>query len=173
MFKITNTIEIYKNKWLSLREDKVIRPDGSSGTYGIVEMQDGVTVIAIDENNKYVVIEEYRYAIDELSHEFISGGIEVGEDVFEAAQRELKEEAGITAKKWEYIGLINPFTGIIKSKNHIYLARDLEFGLSSHEAGEIITHKLMTSDKIRELISNGKFTHGASCVGFWMSMALL
>ena len=136
--KIKESQEKYKDPWINVREDKVIRPDGKDGIFSVVEMVEGVSVLPLDDDGCVYLTEEFHYAIEKDSIEVVSGGIDRSEKPIEAAKRELKEETGILADKWIDLGTVNPFTTVIKSPSIIYLARDLHFSRSNPEGTELI-----------------------------------
>ena len=73
--KIISTKVIYKSKWLTLRKDNFIRPDGSTASYEIIKRKN-VVIIIPQINKKLIFVEQYRYALDERSLEFPQGFIE-------------------------------------------------------------------------------------------------
>ncbi len=161
---ITDTKVVYQNPWIKVREDKVIRPDGKDGIFGVVEQKSGVSVIPLDAEGNVYLTQEYHYAVERITIEAISGGIDEGEDALQAAQRELKEETGFVAKKWTYLGVVDPFTSILVSPNHIYLAEELTKGESEQEGTETIKIIKMPYDTALEMVMKSEITHGASCV---------
>lgn len=164
-FKVKSSTVKYKNPWISVREDKVIRPDGGDGIFGIVTAQPGVAVIPVDEEGNIYMAKEFKYGIGQESIEALGGGIDKGEDKLEAAKRELMEESGIKAKKWDYLGFINPFTSIVASPNYMYLAQGLEFGQSQGgDEGEVIELLKMPFEEALEKVTKSEITHGATVV---------
>lgn len=99
-FTLISTKKVYENPWISVREDSVIRPGGKEGIFGIIDMKDGVTVIAVDKENNIITTNEFAYAIDDYSLEVVSGGMDDGENPLDCAKRELEEETGYRAKEW-------------------------------------------------------------------------
>src|SRR5215831_8696618 len=79
----------YRNRWIALREDRVIRPGGGDGLFGVVEMTSGSSVLAIDADDPVFLVREYKYAIGRDSLEVVSGAMDDGETPLAAAQREL------------------------------------------------------------------------------------
>ena len=155
---------VYQNPWIKVYEDKVIRPDKKSGIFGVVEQKKGVSVIPVDEKGNVYLTKEYKYAIEQISIEAISGGIDENESKLQAAKRELREETGLIAKKWKYLGILNPFTSVINSSNYIYLAQNLTQLKSEQEGTETIEIVKLPLKKAINLVMKSKITHGATSV---------
>lgn len=121
----TSSREVYANRWIRLREDEVIRPDGGAGVYGVLEMRNpAVFVVAVDEDDRVVLIELYRYTTGLWSTEVPAGSTD-GEDPLAAAQRELAEETGLLADEWTHLGELRSLDGVANAPEHVYLARGL------------------------------------------------
>ena len=91
----------YENPWIRVFHDEVARPDGSPGIYGLVHMRNAaVGVVALDANDRVVLVRQHRYALDHESWEIPEGGSPLDEDPLEGAKRELAEETGYTADAW-------------------------------------------------------------------------
>ena len=100
----TSSREVYDNPWIRVREDEVLRPDGQPGIYGVVHFKNiAVGVLAVEGDELYLV-GQYRYTLDTYSWEIPEGGCAEGEDPLEAARRELEEETGLSARRWEKMG---------------------------------------------------------------------
>lgn len=154
----------YKNPWIEVCEDKVIHPNGKPGIFGTVKMLDGVSVLALDNDGFVYLTDEFHYAVGKNSIEAVSGAIDKGEKPLETAKRELKEEAGITAKDWIYLGVVNPFTTLIKSHCHLFLAKNLSFGDAKPEETENIKIIKLKFKKTVEMVMKSQITHTGSCV---------
>ncbi|MBI2665280.1 NUDIX hydrolase [Candidatus Woesearchaeota archaeon] len=161
---IKHTIPKYKNAWIEVNEDQVIRPDGKRGIFGTVKMMQGVCVLPLDEEGFVYLTEEFRYTLERESIEAVSGGIETGEQPLDAAKRELKEELGITAKEWIPLGIVNPFTSVIKSPVNLFLVKGLTFTNSNPETTELIKTKKMKLEEAISLVLNSKITHSPTGV---------
>ena len=129
---------VYKNPWITVREDKVIKPDKKEGIFGVVSMVPGSSVLPIDKEGNVFLTKEYHYGIERITIEAVSGAIDKGETKLQAAKRELKEETGLNAKKWTYLGVVDPFTTVVVSPNHLYLAENLSQSKSNPEGTEKI-----------------------------------
>jgi 8-oxo-dGTP pyrophosphatase MutT (NUDIX family) len=119
---------IYRNPWLVLREDRVIRPDGAEGIYSVVEMRPSCGVVAINEENQIALVGQWRYVHNKYSLEIPTGGSEQDEAPFDAAKRELQEETGLTARDWMALGTIDNSNGVTTDIAHLFLARNLTTG---------------------------------------------
>lgn len=159
---VTSSRTVYKNPWISVKEDRVIRPDGKDGIFGVVEMKTGVTILPIDDEGNVYLTKEYHYAVERETIEAISGGINKDESKEDAAKRELKEETGITANEWIDLGVIDPFTNVIVSPNYMFLAKGLEFSKSNPEGTESIKVIKVSMKEAIQWVMESKITHGAT-----------
>jgi ADP-ribose pyrophosphatase len=162
-FELTSTQIVYTNNWISVSEDRVIRPDGQPGIFGVVTMREGVSVLAYDTSGNVTLVNEFKYAIGRHTVEAVSGGMDQGELPLETAKRELEEELGLIARKWTYLGLIDPFTSVIKSPNHLFLAENLIKGKTNPDSGEVVEPLKMPLATAVEMVLESKITHGATC----------
>lgn len=163
-WKIKSTKQVYKNPWISVREDQVVRPDGKDGIFGVVELKSGVSVIAVDDNNNVYLGKEYQYVMKDYNIKATDGGIDDGETPLEAAKRELKEELGIIAKDWLSLGFVDPFTEVIKSRSYLFLARKISFLKTNKEGTETIKMIKIKFDEAVKMVLESKITHGPSSV---------
>jgi ADP-ribose pyrophosphatase len=116
---------VYRNRWMTVREDEIERDTGARGIYGVVEKFDGAIVIAIEDDSIYLV-EQYRYALGVKSIEFPQGSLERNDvDPSEIARQELREETGLVAETLEYLGEMYIACGYANQKTHAFLATRL------------------------------------------------
>lgn len=163
-YKIKKTKVIYKNPFLSLSDDKIRFNNGKEFDFTKVEMAPGSSIVAINNKDDVYLVEEYKHATSEYSLEIISGRIDENESPLEAAKRELREEAGFVAKDWVNLGLVNPFTSVVKSPNYLYLARKLEETNTRPDESESLKIITLPFDKAVSMVMSGKITHAGSCV---------
>src|SRR5262249_18309453 len=127
-WKIRASHQVYRDPWIEVQQDDVVRPDGKDGTHVIVRLKPGVCVVALGGEGFGYLTEEFHYAVGRDGIEAVSGGIEPGESPLGTAQRELQEELGIAAAEWTDLGVVDPFTSVVVSPTRLYLARSLRFG---------------------------------------------
>ena len=97
--------EVYRNHWLRVREDEILRSNGARGIYGVVEKDDCAIILPIDKGRVWLV-EQFRYTIQERALELPQGGWEMeAVDPEELARGELKEETGLVAARDDLSGL--------------------------------------------------------------------
>ncbi|MFC9917981.1 NUDIX domain-containing protein [Agromyces binzhouensis] len=115
---------VYENPWIRVVEDDVIRPDGSEGIYGVVEMRHAaVFVVALTDADEVLLVTVDRHTVGR-SIEVPAGGSD-GEDPLVAARRELVEETGFEADDWREIGAMSALNGICRAPESVWLATGL------------------------------------------------
>jgi 8-oxo-dGTP pyrophosphatase MutT (NUDIX family) len=125
--------EIYRNPWLSLREDQILRSNGKHGIYGVVDKEDCAVILPLEFDaddaqggGRVWLVEQFRYTIQERSLELPQGGWETrGVDPEELARGELKEELGLHAAEMIYLGTMWIAYGFANQKQHVFLAMGL------------------------------------------------
>ncbi len=155
---------VYRNPFIEVVEDRVVRPDGQPGSYGTVVMKPGVAVLPVDEDGMAYLTREFRYAIGRESIEVAGGGIDEGESPLEAARRESREELGVEASEWVDLGRIDPFTAVVNSPAYLFLARRLSFTRVEREGTEVMEVRKVPFDEAVCMVMDGTITHGPSCV---------
>ena len=134
-FTVIGTREVYKNPWIRVREDKVIKPDRSRGIYGVIETNGGVSIVPIDSKGNCYLIKEFSYGVGRYTTGLPSGGIDRGETPLQAAKRECLEETGFVSKRWINLGRVNYFANILWVPEDMFLALDVKKAFSKIEKG--------------------------------------
>jgi len=117
--------EVYRNRWMRLREDEILRSNGEKGIYGVVDKDDAAIILPIDRGRIWLV-EQFRYTIQERAIELPQGGWEMEiENPEELARGELKEEMGLDAARMTYLGTLWIAYGFTRQKQHVFLATGL------------------------------------------------
>lgn len=146
----------YKNPWFLVREDKMVRPDGSVGKYYFIERDPSVVVIPW-EHNKIYLVNLYRYPIKETGWELPMGTKEPGISLLANAKKELREETGFSAKKWKKLGYFTWANGMSNQKAYVYLVTGLTKGVVEREADELdMKVKAFSLKQIDKMISDSK-----------------
>lgn len=163
-FEVVSTRHIYTNPWITVREDKVVRPGGTQSIFGVVEMMAGSSILALTDDCQVYLAREYKYGLQNYSIETVSGGLEVGETPLETAQRELREEFGMEAREWISLGTIYPFTNVISSASYLFLALGVEVKHPPKpDPGEHIETLKLPLERVVEMVMNGEIVNGSAC----------
>lgn len=124
--------------WYSIRQDEFITPDGTHGVYNIVEKEAAVWIVPVTVEGQVVLINHYRYTVDNWCWEVPAGSVKQNQTLEKAAREELREEIGGTDAKLEYIGQFYTGNGICNEIGHIFLATQVVLGETEREPAEII-----------------------------------
>ena len=128
--------EVYRNNWMRVREDEILRSNGERGIYGVVEKHDAAIILPIDQGRVWLV-EQFRYTIGERALELPQGGWEMEVDHLEdLARGELKEETGLEAAEMTRLGELWIAYGFLKQKQHVFLATGLTLAEKEPDAEE-------------------------------------
>jgi 8-oxo-dGTP pyrophosphatase MutT (NUDIX family) len=117
--------EVYRNHWMRVREDRILRSNGVPGIYGVVDKDDSAIILPLDQGRVWLV-EQFRYTIQERALELPQGGWEMEVDnPEELARGELREELGLEAAEMIPLGCLWIAYGFTRQRQHVYLATGL------------------------------------------------
>lgn len=146
------SITLYKGRILTLKKKYVFLPNQTIGMREIIEHQGGVGVLAINENNEFLLIEQYRSAIDRPLLEIPAGLLEEGETPKQCARRELREETGYDAKNLRFLGKYYPSPGYTNEVIHLFLATELFPSPLELDSDEFLKVKLLPVNEAIDFI---------------------
>lgn len=170
-WKVVDTRHVYRDAWIDVQVDDVIRPDGQAGTHSIIWLKPGATVIALDDAQNVYLTEEFHYGVGRVTVEGVSGGNEPPEPIVDTARRELQEEIGIVAGRWTELGMVDPFTTNVHSPTWLFLAEDLQFVGAAREGTETMRRVHFPLAEAVTMIWDGRITHAPTAVALlktWM-----
>lgn len=146
---------IFNGKIVRLDVDQARLPDGSIATREVVYHPGGVAILALDEQNNVSLVRQFRYPFGKLLLELPAGKLDKGEDPLEAGKRELKEETGASARRYESLGRLYPSPGYCGEIIHLYFARDLSFGEMNPDEDEFLeVEKIPLEEAVRMVMDN-------------------
>ncbi|GAJ10609.1 unnamed protein product, partial [marine sediment metagenome] len=146
---------IYDGQVVKMRIDTVSMPDGRETQREIVEHSDCVAIVAIDADDKVLLVKQFRKAVEKELLEIPAGGIDPGEDPMTAVRREMQEETGYLPQKVERLGGFYPTPGYCTEYLHLYLATDLTPSPLYAEDTESIKLVRVPISQIPSLIASG------------------
>jgi len=163
--------EVYRNHWMRVREDEILRSNGVQGIYGVVEKDDAAIILPIDQGRIWLV-EQFRYTIQERAMELPQGGWEREIDEPEALARgELKEETGLVAAEMIHLGDLWIAYGFLRQKQHVYLATGLTQSAKAPDAEE---HDLVVRSvpvgEFEEMMLTGAIRDGCTLAAWGLYM---
>jgi ADP-ribose pyrophosphatase len=150
--------QVFDGKMLKVYRDEVRTPDGSRGVREYVRHPGAVLVVPLLADGRVVLERQYRYPLDRVFIELPAGKIDPGEDPLVTGQRELLEETGYTAGRWDLLGTINNAIGYSDERILLYLAQDLTPGRSRLDEGELLEVFDAPLDDLLQWIRRGEVT---------------
>jgi 8-oxo-dGTP pyrophosphatase MutT (NUDIX family) len=145
------------NAWIQVLHDDVTRPDGQPGVYGVVHFRNrAVGVVAIDDQDRVVLVGQHRYTLDRYSWEIPEGGVPFDEDPLDGARRELREETGLEASTWREIAQMELSNSVTDEIGLLYLATGLSQGQAAPEATEDLRVRRVPFAEALAMIDRGE-----------------
>lgn len=141
---------------LALVVDEVELADGTRHDYRWFKATSAAFIVPVFDDLTTVLVRQWRYPWRETSWEVPAGTMEEGEDPLECARRELEEEAGLAADRWEPLGVMRP-SALLDSRQHLYLARGVREVPRAPELyeGDMITRRLPLGEAAAEALGDG------------------
>lgn len=148
----------YEGSFIKVVKQVVKLPDGNTSIRDIVRHPGGVAVIALLEDDTILLVEQYRKSIDKVTLELPAGKRENGEDPKICGMRELEEETGLKAEKFEFLGKIATSPGFCDEYIYLYKAEKLYKGQINRDEDEFINVKRIKIKEFKEMIKRGDIT---------------
>lgn len=142
---------LYDGKILRLNVDEVRLPDGATSIREYVRHSGGAAVLLVNDN-KILLVKQFRYAYGKEIYEIPAGKLNIGEDACKAAARELEEETGYRAELVHYFDLY-PSPGYTDEIIKIYKAVNFEFVGQKLDEGEFLGYEFLPLDEVLEMIN--------------------
>ncbi|MBW5480985.1 NUDIX domain-containing protein [Streptomyces bambusae] len=166
---------LHQGDFLTLCQDRVVRPDGAAGTYDHVVTADAARVVALDGDGRIALVEDGFYLLGRRVLHLPGGGIEAGEPPEEAARRECAEEIGRRPGHVQLLTVLHPLPGSTAAATHVFLATGLT---PDRRAARDATEAAMTvhwtpvEEAVQAAVS-GRITEAGSVVGLLLAARLL
>ena len=164
--------EAYSGSFLHVYHDEVSLPNGGGASREYIRHVGAVCIVALDEQGRIAMERQYRYPVGETVYEIPAGKLDSKqEDPLLAAQRELREETGITAGRMENLGEFYPTCAYSDEVIHIFLARDPSYGERSTDEDEFLSVEMVPLAEVKDMIMRGEIPDGktqAAVLRVWL-----
>lgn len=173
MIRVTASRVVYENRWMRVREDDTLLPDGSPGLYAVVEKPPAAVIVPFDDADQALwLVEQWRHPVGARFWELPQGAWEdrPGASAEELARGELAEETGLRAGRIERLGRLYFAYGITDQPFDVWAARDLQAGEQALEATEqgLIAARF-TVDEVRAMVRDGRIADSATVAALGLS----
>ena len=185
-WEAVKTEHLIKNEWIDFRRVAYRLPDGRVlEPYYSYSRRSYVVIVATDEEGRYICVCQYRYGINEVTTEFVAGGIECeggaeylsegedpgrAEDTLEAAKRELREETGYVSDEWEHLFTVPSNATISDNYAYIFRAKNCRKEKDQEpDDGEFLAVETHTEAELEELIDSGNFQQAIHVMAYLLA----
>lgn len=159
---------LVENPWHRYCLDRYTRRDGFEGRYYYIDMPGSVGIIPLHADGSTILLRQRRYLLDVDLWEFPIGGMSRASTPLETGKNELREEAGLEAARWDYLGRFAPYKGVSNERCHFYLARDLSTVGQDLEPEEQISVHRFPLEEARIVLLDQELGDGQSWCGLML-----
>ena len=166
---IKKKISEIQSRKFSFEINRIELPNGHEGDYGLIKHPGAALAVPITRNRKVIILRQYRFAVSRYLLEFPAGTLEIGESPLASIKREIQEESGYSAQKWDKLGVLVPAPGYADEEIHLFLAREL-IKLEEAPSGDLdedIEVLELEFDTLDNLIASGEETLDAKTITAW------
>jgi ADP-ribose pyrophosphatase len=173
--QLLKQILFYKGRKFDFEVNRLRLPNKAEGDWECIRHPGGALAVPVTTEGKLVLVRQYRFAIQGRILEFPAGTVEPSEDPLETVQREIQEETGYTAQKWDKLGEFFLAPGYSDEIIYAFLARDLEKleNPPEKEADEDIETVLLTPEELEKAIIEGELVDAKTISSFLLARPLL
>jgi 8-oxo-dGTP pyrophosphatase MutT (NUDIX family) len=156
---------VHTGKVLKLNLERVKLPNGQVAELEIAHHPGGAAVVAVDSQQRVCLLRQFRHAAGGWITELPAGKLDNGEPPLECARRELAEEVGVEAGRWDHLGQFFSSPGVLTEVIHIFLARDLAPCESAPEQHEVLEPRWVPFDEAFALATGAQLQDAKTIVG--------
>ena len=158
---------------LKMHVDTVKLPNGKTSTREVVDHPGGVCILALDDQKQVLMVSQYRYPYEQVITELPAGKLERGEDPDLAAIRELREETGASAGRFERLGELYPSPGYCDEVIYLYLATGLHATAAHPDADEFLEVERRPLEDAVKGVMAGEFPDAKTQIGLLKAYQML
>ena len=171
--KLIDSRERYRCPIFWVTEDTLAARDGKPVKRAVVRHAGSAVVLPIDAEGRLMLIRQYRWPAKRVIWELCAGRIDPGETPLAAAKRELREETGLRARRWQRATRFYASPGFLDEQMNLYIATELTQGpRESHEDEEIDVH-WFTAAQVRQMLAKGQIVDAKALIGVLLHLESL
>jgi 8-oxo-dGTP pyrophosphatase MutT (NUDIX family) len=155
----------FRGRIITVTTDEVVLPNGYRAELEVVHHPGGAAVVAIDAQDRVCLLRQYRYVAEGWIWELPAGKLEPNEPPLITAQRELVEEAGVSAQRWHSLESYLSSPGIFTEVLHLFMATGIEPAVAALEKAEVLEVHWMPFAQAYEWAVSGKIRDGKTAIG--------
>lgn len=164
----------FEGKIITVQQWKVALPDGREAGREIVLHNGAAAVVPVDKQNRVTLVRQHRVAIDQVTLEIPAGKLDDRkEDPFLCAKRELEEETGLLAGKWQKMAHVVTTPGFCTERIALYLATDLTQAKAHTDPDEFLSLVKMPLTEAIMMVEKGQIVDAKTCLGLLLAQQLL
>jgi 8-oxo-dGTP pyrophosphatase MutT (NUDIX family) len=155
----------FTGRVIRVTTDEVLLPNGHRAALEVVHHPGGAVAVAVDAGRRVCLLRQYRYVADGWLWELPAGKLEPREPPLVTAQRELAEEAGVSARDWRALGTALSSPGVFTEVLHLFLATGIAPAAAAHERAEVIEIHWLPFETACEWALDGTITDSKTVIG--------
>jgi ADP-ribose pyrophosphatase len=160
---------IFRAGVVDLGVETATLPNGLTVELPIIRHPGAAAIVALDHQQRVAMLHQYRHAVGGTIWEIPAGCRGPGESGRQCAERELLEEAGVSAGRWDHLGAIVTIPSICDERIELYLARGLSHSKTSHEADEVIRVEWIELAQVLRMIRSGEIIDAKTIAGIFQA----
>jgi 8-oxo-dGTP pyrophosphatase MutT (NUDIX family) len=164
---------VHAGRVLTLNLERVTLPNGRVAELEIAHHPGGATIVAVDAQDRVCLLRQFRHAAGGWITELPAGKLDNREPPIECAQRELAEEVGVSARRWDPLGQFFSSPGVLTEIIHVFLARDLAPCAAAPEEHEVLEVTWVPVAEAFRLAGDGSLADAKTIVGLGWAQARL
>ena len=154
--KKVSSENVFDGVLLHVYKDKIELPNGNDAVREYIKHQGAVCVVPVTDEMEVVAVKQYRYPIGRVTIEIPAGKLDAGEDILDAAKRELSEETGVESADIEYIGGLYPSVAYTDEIIHMYVAKNLVYGEAHTDDDEFLNVVKIPLKEFVQMVMDGE-----------------
>ena len=171
-YRLNHSRTVYRGRVIDLTVDRITTASGTEAVREVVVHPGGAAVVPVFSNGDVLLVEQFRYPMQQSLLELPAGRIDPGESPEETAARELEEEVGFRAGRLEKLAAFYTTPGFCNELLHLFLARDLEPGGRAGDEDEELSVHRYSRRQLEKLIRSGRIVDAKTLIGLHLLLAI-